>query len=282
MDLGEILDRTFRLYRAHFMTFFLIMLMVHAISFLTMLAVRAVYPQSTFWMIPLAPGQTPNPMAVVGFLLVMVVGFLTSQIGIGMLTVAVSSIYLGQPIQIGHALRRVRPALNKLVGTTLLSFMIIGFGMLACLVPGVYFLLSYLLVGEVIVIEGQGGSKALRRSHELMRTKSEKGFLHNNIMKASVILIVVFALRFMASMIVGIPFGILLVITHRHGQPVDVFAPLLILQQVVTMVLQAGLAPIGIIAMILFYYDIRIRTEGFDLQVLASALGSEAVPLVVP
>jgi hypothetical protein len=48
------------------------------------------------------------------------------------------------------------------------------------------------------------------------------------------------------------------------------------------MVLQAGLAPIGIIAMILFYYDIRIRTEGFDLQVLASALGSEAVPLVVP
>ena len=46
------------------------------------------------------------------------------------------------------------------------------------------------------------------------------------------------------------------------------------------MIVQAGVAPIGTIAMILFYYDIRIRKEGFDLQMLASSLGVEPVPPV--
>jgi len=46
------------------------------------------------------------------------------------------------------------------------------------------------------------------------------------------------------------------------------------------MIMQAGVGPIGTIAMILFYYDIRIRKEGFDLQVLAAALGAQPVPPV--
>ena len=278
MDLGEILDRTFRLYRAHFMTFFLIMLAVQAISFLGSLT----------WQASLAPLQ-PSPgtalhLPGVSFFVALffstIVTFLAAQVGIGTLTTAVSSIYLGEPIGIGEALRRVRPSLGRLLGTTLLTSLIIVLGMVACVVPGFYFLLSYLLVSQVVVIEGLGPQAAMRRSSELMRKKSDKGLFRNNIMKASVILIIVFVLAAAAGMIVGLPFGIAQILTADRTHPPSLLGPMHLLQSTLTMIVQAGVAPIGTIAMILFYYDIRIRKEGFDLQMLASALGVEPVPPV--
>ena len=278
MDLGEILDRTFRLYRAHFMTFFLIMLAVQAISFLGSLT----------WQASLAPLQ-PTPGTVphlpgMSFFIALffstIVTFLAAQVGIGTLTTAVSSIYLGEPIGIGEALRRVRPSLARLLGTTVLTSLIVVLGMVACVVPGFYFLLSYLLVSQVVVIEGLGPQAAMRRSSELMRKKSDKGLFRNNIMKASVILIIVFVLAAAAGMIVGLPFGIAQIFAHDRSHPPSLLGPMHLLQGTLTMIVQAGVAPIGTIAMILFYYDIRIRKEGFDLQMLASSLGVEPVPPV--
>jgi hypothetical protein len=278
MDLGEILDRTFRLYRAHFMTFFLIMLAVQAISFLGSLTCQAS-------LAPLQPSpgtalHLPGMSFFVALFFSTIVTFLAAQVGIGTLTTAVSSIYLGEPIGIGEAVRRVRPSLGRLLGTTLLTSLIIVLGMVACVVPGFYFLLSYLLVSQVVVIEGLGPQAAMRRSSELMRKKSDKGLFRNNIMKASVILIIVFVLAAAAGMIVGLPFGIAQILTADRTHPPSLLGPMHLLQSTLTMIVQAGVAPIGTIAMILFYYDIRIRKEGFDLQMLASALGVEPVPPV--
>lgn len=278
MDLGEILDRTFRLYRAYFMTFFLIMLAVQAISFLGTLTWQAA-------LVPIRPvagtvPQLPGFGFFVAMFLSMMVTFLAAQIGVGTLTTAVSSIYLGEPIGITESLRRVRPVLGKLLGATLLTSLIIVLGMVACIVPGFYFLLSYLLVSQVVVIEGLTPRAALRRSNELMRKKSDKGFFRNNIMKASVILIIVFVLAAAAGAIVSLPFGLAQAFTHDRSHPPSLLGPMHLLQGILTMIIQAGVAPIGTIAMILFYYDIRIRKEGFDLQVLASSLGVEPVPPV--
>ncbi len=278
MDLGEILDRTFRLYRAHFMTFFLIMLAVQAISFLGALTWQAS-------LVPLqpSPGMAPHLPGLIFFValfLSTMVTFLAAQVGIGTLTTAVSSIYLGEPIGIAESLRRVRPRLGKLLGATLLTSLIVVLGMVACIAPGVYFLLSYLLVGQVVVIEGLGPTEAMRRSSELMRKKSDKGFFRNNIMKASVILIIVFMLAAAAGGIVSLPFGIAQVLTHDRSHPPSLLGPMHLLQGTLTMIVQAGVSPIGTIAMILFYYDIRIRKEGFDLQMLASSMGVQPVPPV--
>ena len=278
MDLGEILDRTFRLYRAYFMTFFLIMLTVQAVSFIGTLA----------WQVQFVPMQTvrggPAHVPGIGFFvalfLSLIVSFLATQVGIGTLTTAVSAIYLGEPIGIREALRRVRPILGRLLGTSLLTSLIVVLGFGACLAPGVYFLLSYLLVSQVVVIEGLGPKAALKRSRELMRIKTDKGFFRNNVMKASVILIIVLVLAAAAGAIVSLPFGIAQVLMHDRSHPPSLLGPMQLLQQTLTMIIQAGVAPIGTIAMILFYYDIRIRKEGFDLQVLATALGTEPVPPV--
>ncbi len=44
--------------------------------------------------------------------------------------------------------------------------------------------------------------------------------------------------------------------------------------QLIAIIVQILIVPIGAIAYILLYYDLRIRKEGFDLVMLANSIGS--------
>jgi hypothetical protein len=275
MGIGDILDRTFRLYRSHFMPFFLVMLVVQAIAHVGTLAW-----QLNFWTQMPALGESaapPGPAFFGAFALmipVMIVTFVLNQIGIGTLTAAVSAAFLRQPVSIRQALQTVRPKLGRLIGATLLNSLIIGLGFLLCIIPGIYFTLWYLLVSQVVIIENLRPVAALRRSKELMRVKTDRGFARHNYTKAALILIIMFALGAVVGGLVNVPFAIAEIISgdDRMAAP---YEPLKLLHGVLNMVVHAAVMPVGLIAMILFYYDIRIRKEGFDLELLASALASQ-------
>ena len=206
----------------------------------------------------------------------MIIVIVLNQIGIATLTAAVSSAYLQQQVSVRQAYLAVRDKLGRLIGAALLTSLLILLGLMLCLVPGVYFMLSYMLVSEVVVLENLGPITAMRRSKELMRVKTDKGFVRNNITKASVILLITLILGAVVGAVVTIPFAIARTASrHPELAALDVMSPLTILQGVLTAMVQAAVAPIGRIAMVLFYYDIRIRKEGFDLEVLAAALGSK-------
>jgi hypothetical protein len=277
MGIGDILDRTFRLYRSHFMPFFLIMLAVQAIAFLTSLAWRVAFASGVGT--AYRGGSTAaafGPSFFIGFPLLMIIVIVLNQIGIATLTAAVSSAYLQQQVSVRQAYLAVRDKLGRLIGAALLTSLLILLGLMLCLVPGVYFMLSYMLVSEVVVLENLGPITAMRRSKELMRVKTDKGFVRNNITKASVILLITLILGAVVGAVVTIPFAIARTASrHPELAALDVMSPLTILQGVLTAMVQAAVAPIGRIAMVLFYYDIRIRKEGFDLEVLAAALGSK-------
>jgi hypothetical protein len=284
MDIGDILDRTFRLYRSQFMPFFLIMLAVQSLSFLTSLA----------WRVSFAPqlGAQYRGASIagmfglsyfIGMAMLMIMVIVLNQIGIATLTAAVSSAFLQQEVSVRQAYLAVRDKLGRLIGVALLTSLLIGLGLVMCLIPGVYFMLSYMLVSEVVVLENLGPTMAMRRSKELMRVKTDRGFIHNNITKASILLLITFVLGAVVAGVVTVPFTIARATSRHPGLAAfDVMSPLAILQGVLTAVVQAAVAPVGRIAMILFYYDIRIRKEGFDLQVLATALGGKTPPSGTP
>ena len=127
MNIGDILDRTFRLYRSHFMPFFLVMLVVQAISYVFSLAW-----QMAFW----SQVRTTHPAggavaaAFLGsfalFIPVIIVIFILNQIGIGTLTAAVSAAFLQQEVSMRKAFQAVRGKLGRLVGATLLNSLMLG------------------------------------------------------------------------------------------------------------------------------------------------------------
>jgi hypothetical protein len=123
-------------------------------------------------------------------------------------------------------------------------------------------MLSYSLIVPVIAIEGQRALPSLRRSHELIKDYRGKAFC---------ILLVVNLLQLVLAGGVGLITGLLFGSDSGSGE---------VLSSAFNNLLSIFLAPLGIVAAILLYYDMRIRKEGFDLEMLSRALTSEPEPMM--
>nr|NIQ90646.1 hypothetical protein [Deltaproteobacteria bacterium] len=137
--------------------------------------------------------------------------------------------------------------------------------MLAGVVWFFHVLLNWLLVDKVVVLEGEGWRSALRRSKELMNTRTEQGFWKRPKNKAALILL----LGFLIGVGIHLLFQTPGLITHwlmpstTMGQTI---------QEILNVVATSLATVFTAIAMILFYYDIRLRSEGFDLKMMAKHL----------
>ncbi len=168
-------------------------------------------------------------------------------------TVAVSEICLGIKPSVGRSYQRAFAQPGKVIGTYLLALVIIVLGLMALLVPGIIFLLWYMLVGPIVVLEGLAGRAALRRSRELGR-----GYYLRNLgifWVATLIVILIIA-------VVG---GLIGAASYFAGvsPPVAEFISGLIALLVV---------PPNIVLIVLLYYDMRVRKEGYGAAQLADDL----------
>ena len=290
MGIGEILDRSFRLMRQHFLMFFFILVIpqatFHLISKGMQISARGGVQQGA----PVNMGIGLAVSFLLAVLIIMVLQFWAQ----GALIYAVSETYLGHQTSLGASYGAMRSRLGRLLGTLFLM------GFLLALVPGVtgiimaivvpmyakggaigailivisvllgvviFFnlLLNWLLVDKVVVLEGKGWRKALRRSKELMKTRTEKGFWKSPKNKAGLILLLGFLIGVGIHFLFQLP-GLLaqwLVPMSLTGQTI---------QQILNIIATSLAAGFTAIAMILYYYDIRLRSEGFDLKMMAEYL----------
>jgi hypothetical protein len=181
----------------------------------------------------------------------------------GATTYAISERYLGNPVTIGDALRRGLSHFWPLSIAQINATIRVMFGFLLLIVPGILWMLSYSLIVPVILIEGQKAIPSLRRSRDLIKGYRGKTFC---------ILLVVNLLQLVLAGGVGVIAGMLFSSQGGSGA---------ILSSALNNLLSIFLTPLGIIAAILLYYDMRIRKEGFDLEMLSRAMATELQPLAV-
>jgi hypothetical protein len=163
MSVGEILDTGFRLLRNHFS----LLVAISAIAYVPMgilqfglaLVGRGADPeQSTAMLVPI--------LIVVGLMaLVIIVAFPLSATA---MTMALGDLYVGRPTSVGKALGQSWSILLPVVGTGLLSSILIGLAMLLFIIPGIYLIFAYWVSSQVMVLERVFGMAALNRSSELM------------------------------------------------------------------------------------------------------------------
>ena len=195
----------------------------------------------------LAPGTVP--WATMG------AGRLGFVIGLGLYTIIVSpivsagvtfaigEIYLGRSASVGQSLRAGTSMLLPIIGTSLLNFICVALGFVLLVIPGVYLMLSFLLLWQVMVLERRYGFAAMGRSRELMRGSLLRGF----------------GITLAGGIIVSVVGGAIgLVVGH-----VPLLGP--IGEGVAR---AAGVAYTSAVAVVL-YFDIRCRKEAFDLEHLA-------------
>jgi hypothetical protein len=174
-----------------------------------------------------------------------------SCIAWGAITIAVSDICLGNKPSIARSYRKIfSGALGRLFVASLLQTLSVLIGLVLCVVPGVIAMLWLMFTGPAVMLEGLGGTKALQRSRRLAQ-----GYLGRNFLVLLLLVII-------AVVIVGIAVGILI-----GSQLAATF-----LGRFVLLAMQTLIAPFSIIAMILLYYDLRVRKEAYDAAALAEDL----------
>ena len=241
LSVGEILDVSFSVYRQHFATLGTVAIICSGLPVLLSLYIES------------AGGLLANLSLAAVYYIVFTV---LSSIATAATVFIVSESYLGRPLSAVGALRRAAPLVGNLIVCSLLFAIIIGFGFLFFLLPGLVLLCGLLLAFPSLVLEpGNSPTGALSRSWFLTRGSRWRMF--------------------------GLLVTLILLL----------YVPVIALGAIATLVLPSGqdsatgvltLALVGVIQMILYplfycvltvaYYDLRVRKEGFDLEVLASTL----------
>ncbi len=282
LSLGEILDRTFQLYRSHFLLFTGIATLAAAVRLLW----GVVIVLGTRW---LAAGHhilALRLLAAAAGMLSLVVALLAAGLALAAVTRAVSQLYLGLPTGVGEAYRDVRARWLRFAGLNLLAVFLawwpmlllfvllgveiglpgrggatrilqfipalIGFGFLLLVPVCVWLTSRYALANAAAVSEDLGVRAALRRSVRL-----SEGMRGRMVLGAGCILV----LETIFSFVMMLP--ILPALAHSRGNVV-VWAT--VYQLGLGFAVNTLFVPLYGIVLTLFYYDGRIRKEGFDVE----------------
>ena len=270
MEFGEILDGALTIFRRHFGLF-------------VKIGVVALWlPVALTVFIQLTGGVEQH-------ILLWVVALLVNYFGGLFLTAAairvISDSYMGRPPELGEAVSlgasKIWPLFVVGIGKTIITILLAGVvGVLASLsapalasgggagallfvllatLGGCWFiafvLCGYAVTTPVVVLENLGGSfDAFGRSWDLTR-----GFK----LKIFGIAVLAFLMIYLPIMIIGGLGGYFRITSPLVGQAIEVFSA----------VLPIVVYPIFSCILTLIYYDLRVRREAFDLQVLGQQLG---------
>lgn len=278
LSLGEILDRTFTLYRRNFLLF----AGISAISYLLVLGLGLA--QSIF--LPIVGLQNPTfnrGIYAGGFftILSVVVQILAYMFSQGGTVFAVSELYLGRQMGIGESFGRLRGELGSLFGVLFLNSLLVFGGPLVCFItaflgfspallllgfillifPGFYFACRVLVCVPATLLENIGPRASLERSFALTR---------GNVGRAFAIYVLYFVLKYAAAGLLAWPFAFGIISSQKDPA---MFRMWLSLTQVGSFIAGVLVGPVLTIAAAVYYYDLRVRKEAFDLQFMMNPTG---------
>lgn len=263
MTVGDILDRGLKLLFARLPVFFLINLLVLSPVIAILLAMPFAFES--------AEGMDQNTalMLAGAALFAVLLALVLQPIGTAAVLHIVMEEYAGRPASMGQALSFALSRFGTLFAVSLLYGLLVGVGFLLCCVPGMIWLAMYCFVGQVVVVERLGVGGAFERSAQLTRGYRWRVFgvlflmgLANGILQNIVQTGLNAALP--AQEIVPAANGVRLQVN-----PVNHFIDTAVTQGV-NILLTTYIA----VCTTLLYLDLRIRKEGFDLE-LAAQLGEE-------
>ncbi len=305
---SELIDRGFSLYRAHFAGFVLIALLGQSAPLLAQIFVTTakLYPSATE--ILEQPSGLMGRMLIISAILILsqiiVFAFRVA------VTFYISEAYLGSIPSVSRSLKRLITGTGSTFWTCVLGHLLVGlslifpFGVVTaatvyfslnsplttmqfiffildtglCLIvsmaPVLIVFMRLMLTVPALALENLGGWRGAKRSSTLVRFDPGLGFFYWGEMRLSFLLLPLFVIELLVLTLTSLPVIVFQVTESvRHGSivatPPDAT---LVMTQVLTFLLGSLIWPLYPIATALFYYDVRIRREGFDLEFIARQL----------
>lgn len=297
LSLGGILDRSFTICRTQFWKLVSIAAIPYLILVAAILVVIVVFGVAGFTAYGLGTASKGVFILLAVLLIPSTIVFVTTvfYIGQGAMIHAVSATYLGEEVLVLKSYRFVMSRLARYLLTLLLFGLavfgsvvaVVGFGtaffflfqeltssgwwaaltwLPLSLIP-MYAIMKLLLFDKVVLIEDMAYVKALKKSWSLISGKAEGNWPRGYFLRLLILLHLFALIYFTIWMLFQFPATMIQILLPQRMLIVT------ILGQVLS---NAGGIIAGLffsVCLVVFYYDIRIRKEGFDLRMLSRMTG---------
>ena len=238
LSFGELLDGALVLLRRHFGLVLSIAVVCEGI------------PTAMDVYIDLTGGTSQNPgLSLLDRLLTLVGSVLVT----GATVRVVSEAYLGRSPLFGDAMRFASSRFGTILGANIMSGFLTVLATLALVIPGIVVACGYSVAAEAAALESGSSSEALRRSWELTKGFRWKA-LGLGVVSIGLILVVYLGAGVLGGILGGVMGGLDMVLA--------------VLGACVSLLIY----PVISCVFTVFYYDLRVRKEGFDLEMLSQAL----------
>lgn len=302
LSTGELLDRTFNLYRNNFMLFAGIAVLAALIFVAALVLLLALgFSVST-------PGANVDPRAVLGafaiyFGVIAIFYTFGASLAMGATIHAVSRVHLGQPGSIGESYRKVLPRVGRIIlivlsiigrmlGMFLLTYLaLIPMSFIVIMIAsalaglGVFgrILMGILGIGIIVTVYGLVIRVYLKYSLAVQASLLEDLRVRDSLDRSSFLTQGSLWRIFLIFLLMGI---LALALAFVLQFPVGLFfrdgsMAATVLGFTATFLAYTISFPISTIAISLLYYDQRVRKEAFDLQLMMESLEQKADPAAV-
>jgi hypothetical protein len=205
-----------------------------------------------------------------GFTLIVLLTVLSTTLSTGACFKAIVDAYLGARADWRTSLAVAGRRLHSLIWISVLTYVLAGLALLALIAPGIWLYVSWAVAVPALLTEDVRGLKALGRSFRLVGGRWWPTFG---------IVLLGFILAGVVSAIVGGVVGALAFAADSEAADFVISVLSGIASSAITTPFTAAFITV-------LYVDLRVRKEGFDLQLLAERLGgtplTPAVPLPAP
>lgn len=274
LGIGEILDVAIKVYTRHAGTLFkLVTLVILPVQVVGLFVILSTIPDALAGagQNPFLPQQPTEPVPTfdggdiatffAGTILVALLNFVGVTLATGASFKAIGDAYLGVTPTWRSSLRFSLRHLRSLLWVTFLVGLATGVGFIFCIAPGVWLWISFAIATPVLLTEGLRGTNAMSRSFNLVKNRWWQTFA------------VIGLAAFLANLIGGIIGGGVGILTFTEvGENVLLIQTLNAIATTIAAIIatpfQASVAAVT-------YFDLRVRKEGFDLQLLAQRMGTE-------
>lgn len=262
LTFGDLFDEAIDLYRNNFM----LLAGIAGLVYIPLAGLMALIGGSLFQALGTLPGTSSaaNPFLQSSFwgtfAVATIIGVILQIMSVAATTWAVSSCYLGSRPTILASYKAILSRMIPLVFAALLTYLMVGVGFMLCILPGIVALVLTVFVSQALILENKGVIESIKRSFVLARSNPGRILL---------VLVISILLMWVISLLIDIPLQLLaLGVAEQTGLA-------LAASSIMRSIVSSAVMPIITVALVLLYYDVRVRHEGFDIEMLAASLGTE-------
>ena len=236
---SELLDAAFEIYRRYFVVFIAINVFASIPT-----AAASYIAQNAITL------QQPGGFVTSG--MVRILGAFITPFTEGAMTLAASAAYLGTTVDLETVARKAFGRPGRLFFAMFAKWVLFGFGLVLFIVPGLIVFKRYFAIPMTVLFEDNNVGDAISRSRQLSNGNGSRIFI-----------------------LIGGVFLFTLLITLFLSQTVSSLSGSAAATAVVTLIIATAIPPFSTIVATLLYYDVLIRKEGYDIELMNRALDAD-------